>query len=128
MEYLLYASKPPIQRKVGGMEYIIFATVLNSHKMESKEYFEKVMQDHNQNRKERSLVSIAKMKQWIMTGSSSTRRTILYRRNTRNHRKMLSYKLSQLLDKVIERCFRHIAMGRRNWLQTGSHFSAQNLG
>lgn len=67
------------------------------------------------------------MKQWIMTSSSSTRRTILYRRNTRNHRKMLSYKLSQLLDKVIERCFRHIAMGRRNWLQTGSHFSAQNL-
>ena len=54
------------------MKYIIFATVLNSHKMESKEYFEKVMQDHNQNRKERSLVSIAKMKQWIMTGSSST--------------------------------------------------------
>ena len=40
---------------------------------------------------------------------------------------MLSYKLSQLLDKVIERCFRHIAMGRRNWLQTGRHFSAQNL-
>ena len=40
---------------------------------------------------------------------------------------MLSYKLSQLLDKVIERCFRHIAMGRRNWLQTGSHFSALNL-
>lgn len=62
-----------------------------------------------------------------MTGSSSTRRTILYRRNTGNHRKMLSYKLSQLLDKVIERCFRHIAIGRRNWLQTGSHFSAQNL-
>ena len=26
-----------------------------------------------------------------------------------------------------ERYFRHIAMGRRNWLQTGSHFSAQNL-
>lgn len=40
---------------------------------------------------------------------------------------MLSYKLSQLLDKVIERCFRHIAMRRRNWLQTGRHFSAQNL-
>ena len=37
------------------MKYIIFATVLNSHKMESKEYFEKVMQDHNQNRKGRSL-------------------------------------------------------------------------
>ena len=28
---------------------------------------------------------------------------------------------------AIERCFRHIAMGRRNWLQTESHFSAQNL-
>lgn len=28
---------------------------------------------------------------------------------------------------AIERCFRHIAMGKRNWLQTGSHFSAQNL-
>ena len=64
--------------------------------MESKEYFEKVMQDYNQNRKGRSLRKYAKMKQWIMTGLSSTRRTILYRRNTRNHRKMLSYKLSQL--------------------------------
>lgn len=28
---------------------------------------------------------------------------------------------------AMERCFRHIAMGRCNWLQTGSHFSAQNL-
>ena len=28
---------------------------------------------------------------------------------------------------AIERCFRHIAMGRRNWLQAGSHFSAQNI-
>ena len=37
------------------MKYIIFATVLNSHKMESKEYFEKVMQDYNQNWKGRSL-------------------------------------------------------------------------
>ena len=67
------------------------------------------------------------MKQSIMTGSSSTRRTILYRRNSRNHRKMLSRALSKSCDNAIERCFRHIAMGRRNWLQTGSHFSAQNL-
>ena len=37
------------------MKNIIFATVLNSHKMESKEYFEKVMQDYNQNRKGRGL-------------------------------------------------------------------------
>ena len=37
------------------MKYIIFATVLNSHKMESKEYFEKVMQDFNQNRRGRKL-------------------------------------------------------------------------
>ena len=28
---------------------------------------------------------------------------------------------------AIERCFRHIAMGRRNWQQTGSHFAAQNI-
>lgn len=28
---------------------------------------------------------------------------------------------------AIERCFRHIAMGRRNWHQTGSHFAAQNI-
>ena len=40
---------------------------------------------------------------------------------------MLSFKLSQLLDNAIERCFRHIAMGRRNWLQIGSLFSVQNL-
>ena len=37
------------------MKNTIFATILNSHKMESKEYFEKVMQDYNQNRKGRSL-------------------------------------------------------------------------
>ena len=67
------------------------------------------------------------MKQSIMTGSSSTRRTILNRRNSRNHRKMLSLALSKSCDNARERCFRHIAMGRRNWLQTGSHFSAQNL-
>lgn len=28
---------------------------------------------------------------------------------------------------AIERCFRHIANGRRNWLHTGSHEAAQNL-
>ena len=39
-----------------------------------------------------------------------------------------SLALSKSCDNARERCFRHIAMGRRNWLQTGSHFSAQNLG
>lgn len=28
---------------------------------------------------------------------------------------------------AIGRCFRHVAMVRRCWLQTGSYFSAQNL-
>ena len=28
---------------------------------------------------------------------------------------------------AIERCFRHIAIGRRNWLHTGSHQAAQNI-
>lgn len=28
---------------------------------------------------------------------------------------------------AIERCFRHIAIGRRNWLHTGSHDAAQNI-
>ena len=28
---------------------------------------------------------------------------------------------------AIERCFRHIANGRRNWLHTGSHDAAENL-
>ena len=40
---------------------------------------------------------------------------------------LCSVSLSKSCDNVRERCFRHIAMGRRNWLQTGSHFSAQNL-
>lgn len=31
------------------------------------------------------------------------------------------------MDHYIERCFSHIAKGRRNWLLTGCHFSAQNL-
>ena len=30
-------------------------------------------------------------------------------------------------NNAIERCFRHIAIGRRNWLHTGSHESAQNI-
>ena len=28
---------------------------------------------------------------------------------------------------AIERCFRHIAMGRRNWGKAGSHEAAENL-
>ena len=28
---------------------------------------------------------------------------------------------------TIERCFRHIAIGRRNWLHTGSHQAAKNI-
>ena len=28
---------------------------------------------------------------------------------------------------AIERCFRHIAMGRRNWGKAGSHAAAENL-
>lgn len=35
--------------------------------------------------------------------------------------------LSRSLDNASERCFRHIAMGRRNWLHTGSHEAAQNI-
>ena len=35
--------------------------------------------------------------------------------------------LSRSLDNAIERCFRHTAIGRRNWLHTGSHESAQNI-
>lgn len=61
--------------------------------MESKEYFEKVMQDYNQNRKGRSLRKYCKDEVSTMTGLSSTRRPILYRRNSRSHRKMLLFLL-----------------------------------
>lgn len=30
-------------------------------------------------------------------------------------------------NNAIERMFRHIAIGRRNWLHTGSHFAAENI-
>lgn len=30
-------------------------------------------------------------------------------------------------NNAIERMFRHIAIGRRNWLHTGSHFVAENI-
>ena len=30
-------------------------------------------------------------------------------------------------NNAIERCFRHIALGRRNWLQSGSHDAAKNI-
>jgi transposase len=33
----------------------------------------------------------------------------------------------ELSNNAIERAFRHIAIGRRNWLHTGSHFAAENI-
>ena len=40
---------------------------------------------------------------------------------------MLSIGLSQLLDNAVERMFRHLAMGRRNWLHTDSHLGTENI-
>ena len=34
---------------------------------------------------------------------------------------------AMIFDIAIERCFRHIANGRRNWQQAGSHEAADNL-
>ncbi len=45
--------------------------------MESKEYFEKVIQYYNQNRNGRSLRKYVRMKLWIMIGSLNLRRAIL---------------------------------------------------
>ena len=42
-------------------------------------------------------------------------------------RNVFSAMLSRSLDNAIERCFRHIANGRRNWLHAGSHEAAENL-
>ena len=64
--------------------------------MESKEYFEKVMQDYNQNRKGRSLRKYCKDEAVDYDWLIQYKKNILYRRNSRNHRKMLSYLLSQL--------------------------------
>ena len=33
----------------------------------------------------------------------------------------------ELSNNAVERMFRHIAMGRRNWLHSGSHDAAQNI-
>lgn len=33
----------------------------------------------------------------------------------------------EMHNNAIERMFRHIAIGRRNWLHTGSHFTAENI-
>ncbi len=33
----------------------------------------------------------------------------------------------EMHNNAIERMFRHIAIGRRNWLHTGSHFAAENI-
>lgn len=45
--------------------------------MKTKEYFEKVMQNYNQNRKGRSLVSIVQMKELITSGWLSIREIIV---------------------------------------------------
>ena len=55
--------------------------------MESKEYFEKVMQDYNQNRKGRSL------RKYCKDGSSSIRKLILYRKRSKTNLWMLLYLL-----------------------------------
>ncbi len=33
----------------------------------------------------------------------------------------------EMHNNAIERMFRHIAMGRRNWSHAGSHFAAENI-
>lgn len=38
----------------------------------------------------------------------------------------LSCGLIEISNNAIERCFRHLALGRRNWLQCGSHESAEH--
>ena len=35
--------------------------------------------------------------------------------------------MKKSIQEDIERCFRHIAIGRRNWLHTGSHQAAKNI-
>lgn len=42
-------------------------------------------------------------------------------------RKFLSDGRVDMHNNAIERCFRHIALGRRNWLQSGSHDAAKNI-
>lgn len=42
-------------------------------------------------------------------------------------RAFLRHGLIEIDNNAIERCFRHIAMGRRTWLFTGSHSAAENL-
>lgn len=42
-------------------------------------------------------------------------------------RAFLSHGLIEIDNNAIERCFRHIAMGRGTWLFTGSHKGAENL-
>lgn len=42
-------------------------------------------------------------------------------------RAFLSHGIMEMDNNAIERCFRHIAMGRRTWLHTGSHKAATNL-
>lgn len=37
------------------------------------------------------------------------------------------YETIGMHNNAIERMFRHIAIGRRNWLHTGSHFAAENI-
>ena len=48
--------------------------------METKEYFEKVMQDFNQNRRGRNLVSIVVMKESTTSGCLNTRNSTLLAR------------------------------------------------
>lgn len=135
--------------------------------MESKEYFEKVMQDYNQNRNGRSLRKYCKdetpkPKNWqveklilmspdgdsIEIKSSNmfvvTDMLLILLEDDQSPKARLEFRkkwskqiVGRLMDMLkgseqqviiaIERCFRHIAMGRRNWQQTGSHFAAQNI-
>ena len=62
--------------------------------MDNKEYFEKVMQDYNQNRNGRSLRKYCKDEAVvIMIGSSTIKNLILYRKRSKSNSKMLLYQL-----------------------------------
>lgn len=107
--------------------------------METREYFEKVMQDYNQNRNGRSLRKYCKDEaidyNWLLDFKKTYSASKLD--DEKGFKAFLTDGAIELSNNAAERMFRHIAMGLRrstlslglskNWLHIGSHMAAQNV-
>ena len=76
---------------------------------------------------ERDQKRIAELKQQIAARNSEIARKDDVLDDREGFQVFLTDGMVEIHNIAIERCFRHIANGRRSWQQAGSHVAAENL-